>query len=151
VYKCPGPYTIQVAEFTGRSGINESESQFDKRMEKLSPLKTAHDDAEYLADVLSHYSAWIGGQRVYVYHDRTSSKVLIGSFRSSDDPELRAVAKRLVDEVPPEVAQDKRIKHPLPLTTVLLGTPEGMNLYDSMVQRTSNIMPPFIPFPSKTK
>ena len=76
----PGHYTIQVASFTGHSAYaitGQGMSEFHKIINPHdSPLQTAHDDAEKLADRLSR-SPEIKqlGQPVFVYHDRTSSRV----------------------------------------------------------------------------
>ena len=53
----------------------------------MSPLKTAHDDAERMADKLAK-SPEIQrlGQPVFVYHDRTSSRVFVGAFNSPTTP-----------------------------------------------------------------
>ncbi|MHB1560348.1 MAG: hypothetical protein ACYC61_23095 [Isosphaeraceae bacterium] len=93
---CPGTYTLQVAQFTGRSafdlngnGNSLATSIIDP---KSSPLRTAHDDAERLADNLSRSSEFRKlGVPVYVHHDRTSSRVFVGSFSAPDDPRLSFV------------------------------------------------------------
>ena len=97
---CPGAYSLQVAEFSGRSGF-----KFDPKMPEHqilgplqnSPLRTAHDDAERMAEKLAN-SPEIRqtGQPVYVYHDRTSSKVFIGAFNSPQDPQAIQVRNYLV-------------------------------------------------------
>ena len=57
---------------------------------RTSPLQTAHDDAERMADKLAR-SPEIQrlGQPVFVYHDRTSSRVFIGAFNSPTGPRDR--------------------------------------------------------------
>ena len=48
---------------------------------------TAADDAEKLADALAKDpEVQRTGFQPYVYHDRTSSKVMIGAFQSPQDP-----------------------------------------------------------------
>ena len=55
VYHCPGKFSLQIAEFTGRTTFNTAG---DKRFMgmlslKSSPLATAHEDAEKLAAALA--------------------------------------------------------------------------------------------------
>ena len=51
------------------------------------PLGRAYDDAEKLADGPGQGPrVRKTGQQPYVYHDRTSSKVLLGAFNAPDDP-----------------------------------------------------------------
>jgi hypothetical protein len=87
---CPGRYSLQVAEFTGRSAIQFGNQKLvTPLLPDLheSPLQTAAADAERLAERLAK-SPEIQKLRqpVYVYHDRRSSKVFIGSFDSDRDP-----------------------------------------------------------------
>ncbi len=98
---CPGHYTIQVAQFAGHTAYNLSggeESKFDKFInERKSPLRTAHDDAERLADRLAAMPEVKQlGLPVFVYHDRTTSRVYVGSFNSADDPNASAVHQELI-------------------------------------------------------
>jgi hypothetical protein len=99
IFQCPGRYTLQVAEFTGRSEIvtKATDSKlFDSASLRKSPLMTAMDDAEHLADVLGKDSELArAGYQPYVYHDRRSSKVMVGSFNRPDDP----AAGKLRDEL----------------------------------------------------
>ncbi len=64
---------------------------------QTSPLQTAHDDAERLADKLAR-SPEIKqiGQPVFVYHDRTSSRVFVGAFNSAKDPAIVPVHNELL-------------------------------------------------------
>lgn len=101
IANCPGHFTIQVANFTGHSGYaidRASESAVAKFLDShKSPLKTAHDDAELLAESLSKMPEIKQlGLPVYVYHDRTSSRVYVGAFNSTDDPNALAVHERLL-------------------------------------------------------
>ena len=100
IYNCPGRYTIQVAEFGGRAVFNPSEkdaSLFDGSWLKKSPLMTAADDAEQLAENLSRDpEIQRTGAQPYVYHDRTSSKVLIGSFQDPKDPSASKLHETLL-------------------------------------------------------
>lgn len=94
VTHCPGRYSLLIADFTGRSTFKTQDDQFKAlRFLKTSPLATAADDAEQLADKLAKQPEVRKlGQPLFVYHDRTSSKVYIGSFEAADDP--KAVALR---------------------------------------------------------
>jgi hypothetical protein len=97
---CPGDYSLQVAEFSGRMGFDlNAAAGLPPILAPLrsSPLQTAHDDAERMADKLGK-SPEIQrlGVPVYVYHDRTSSRVFVGSFRSEDDPAFTAVRNELL-------------------------------------------------------
>lgn len=90
VFRCPGRYSLQVAQFTGRSVFNPSEKDdrwFGDNWHKKSPLATAYDDAEELAALLAKDpKVRAAGAQPYVYHDRTSSKVMLGSFGTPNDP-----------------------------------------------------------------
>jgi hypothetical protein len=101
IANCPGHFTLQVAQFTGRSTFDiygQGMSTFKDIINPTSsPLQHAHADAERLADRLSK-SLEIRqlGQPVYVYHDRTSSRVFIGSFNLAEDPAAVAVREGLL-------------------------------------------------------
>jgi hypothetical protein len=100
IANCPGPFSLQVAEFTGRSAfIFNHNTPVKQVLSNLndSPLRTAHADAEKMAERLAN-SPEIRqtGQPVYVYHDRTSSKVFVGSFNSPQDPAAGALRNFLV-------------------------------------------------------
>lgn len=90
IYNCPSRYTLMVAEFGGRSIYNPTESDprlLDSMWLKKSPLLTAADDAEKLADTLAKDpEVKQTGCVPYVYHDRTSSKVMLGAFNDPRDP-----------------------------------------------------------------
>ncbi|HZW30797.1 MAG TPA: hypothetical protein VFF52_08835 [Isosphaeraceae bacterium] len=97
---CAGSYSLQVAEFSGRSGFDFHGVGGPPPIvqpENTSPLKTAHDDAERMADKLGR-SPEIQrlGVPVYVYHDRTSSRVFVGSFASENDPAFTTVRNELL-------------------------------------------------------
>jgi len=85
---CPGRFSLQVAEFSGRSTFNEKDERFQGILNlKKSPLATAAEDAEHLAAKLSKDpDIQKLGQPIYVYHDRTASRVYIGSFNDWQDP-----------------------------------------------------------------
>ncbi len=88
IFNCPGRYTIQIAEFGGRSTFNTQDGRFhDPGSLKSSPLVSAASDAEKLASALAKDpEIQRTGFQPYVYHDMTSSKVMIGAFQSPQDP-----------------------------------------------------------------
>ena len=99
---CPGHYSLQVAQFTGRTVYGDPKDQglmakMDVFAAKRSPLYTAAADAEKMAEKLAKdpYIRQLG-QPVYVYHDRTSSQVFIGSFESPGDPAASELHKQLL-------------------------------------------------------
>ena len=101
VANCPGHFTIQVAQFSGHSAYDltgQGMAAFkDVINPRKSPLQTAHDDAEKLADQLARSPELKQlGQPVFVYHDRTSSKVYVGAFNSTEDPNTIAVHQELL-------------------------------------------------------
>ena len=100
IYHCPGRYTLQVAEFGGRSVFNPSDKDprlLDGAWLSKSPLLTAADDAEKLAEKLAKDpDVQRTGYQPYVYHDRTSSKVLMGSFNAPNDPAAVQLREKLV-------------------------------------------------------
>src|SRR5262249_9183311 len=97
---CPGQYSLQVAQFSGRSvfDLNPGKSSpIALASLRDSPLQTAHDDAERMADKLGRAPEIQQlGLPVYVYHDRTSSRVFVGSFQSEQDPAAIAARTELV-------------------------------------------------------
>ncbi|WP_435009511.1 hypothetical protein P12x_000765 [Tundrisphaera lichenicola] len=97
---CPGRFTLQIAAFTGRSTFDpENDPRFKGVMAAMkSPLATAADDAERLADALSKDKDIVKtGFQPYVYHDRFSSRVTIGSFNSPNDPAAQKLHDRLIE------------------------------------------------------
>jgi hypothetical protein len=76
---------------------------------KKSPLATAADDAERLADKLSRNSEFQKlGQPVYVFHDRAASRVYVGSFGEKKDPAAVDVRDALLKLAIPLVVADKK-------------------------------------------
>jgi hypothetical protein len=113
IANCPGRFSLQVAEFSGRSTFNPNDERFQEGIKgmmflKKSPLATAADDAEGLADKLTKHPEF---QKlhlpVYVYHDRTSSKVFVGSFESEKDPSAVGIRDALLKMAVPLVTADK--------------------------------------------
>lgn len=100
INNCPGKYSLQIADFAGRTTFDtKTDRRFQSMLSlKSSPLATAHADAEKLAANLAKDKDIIAlGVQPYVYHDRTSSKVMIGAFNSPNDPQAVAVRKRLLE------------------------------------------------------
>ncbi len=98
---CPGHFSLQVAQFSGRTSydLNAMSGHPSTNLLNLkeSPLKTAHDDAERMADKLSRAPEIQRlGQPVFVYHDRTSSRVFIGTFNSPNDPAIGSMRNELL-------------------------------------------------------
>jgi hypothetical protein len=100
VYQCPGRYTLEVANFSGRATFNvDGATRMGDLGLKRSPLATAAEDAEKLASALEKAEEIRAlGEPVYVYHDRTSSRVMIGSFSSPSDPKAIRVHDALVKQ-----------------------------------------------------
>ncbi len=98
IANCPGQFSLQVAQFTGRSTFNEKDENFRGVMSlRSSPLRTAADDAERLAATLTKdKEVQQLGQPVFVYHDRTASRVFVGSFDSDRDPQAGNVRESLL-------------------------------------------------------
>ena len=97
LFNCPGRYTVQVGEFSGRSTIAGRETRMvDDKGLKSSPLMSAAEDAQKMADALAaDPEVTRTGYRPYVYHDRSSSKVTVGSFDSPNDPAAVALRQAL--------------------------------------------------------
>jgi hypothetical protein len=100
IVNCPGRYSLQIAEFSGRSMYTTlSPLQLTNVYadHSQSPLKTAHSDAERMADKLAKDPEFQRlGLPVYVVHDRSSSRVFVGSFDSPRDPRAHQIRERLV-------------------------------------------------------
>jgi hypothetical protein len=88
IANCPGRYSLQVAEF--RRGADEAERLADKLAKDptISRLR----------------------QPVYVYHDRTSSKVFIGSFDDPRDTAAAALRNQLAQDAPAISSKNNRGK-----------------------------------------
>lgn len=114
VLKCPGPYSLQVAEFVGRSTFDTNKDQhlFTPGFLKQGPLAKAADDAEGLANALAKCASLDKRFQPYVYHDRTSSKVFLGSFQGPNDPALGLLRGQL-DKVSNELVMKRYTMLPL--------------------------------------
>ena len=84
IYNAPGPYTLVVARFIGRSTFDQNDKEFlDDSKLKTSPLAKATDDAELMAAELNKDPQLKqAGYSAYVYHDRKKSVVTLGSFNT---------------------------------------------------------------------
>ncbi len=114
ILHCPGQYTLSVAEFTGKSMAIAQDARFldPQKVFGKGTLATASEEAEKFAAALAKNPALARTPyRPYVYHDRYSSRVTLGSFRAPDDPDAQALRK-LLNEVPIEVATGKSSKVP---------------------------------------
>ncbi|HKM54755.1 MAG TPA: hypothetical protein VJY33_15205 [Isosphaeraceae bacterium] len=118
IVNCPGRYSLQIAEFAGRSTFNDKDERFQGILSlKKSPLATAASDAEHLADRLANDpDIQKLRQPIYVYHDRTASRVFFGSFNTEKDPaavevrdELLKLAVPLLDRKRPTGGLDTMI------------------------------------------
>jgi len=100
IANCPAPFSLQVAEFSGRSTYDFNNPAAPGHILpnlRESPLITAHNDAERMAERLAKAPEIQRlGLPVYVFHDRTTSKVFVGTFNSPQDPAARPVRDELV-------------------------------------------------------
>lgn len=102
IANCPGRYSLEIAQFSGRSTFDVKDDNFKENIKGMmylrsSPLRTAASDAEELAAaVMKDQEVRKLGQPVYVFHGRTSSQVFLGSFQSDRDPTAVQVRERLV-------------------------------------------------------
>lgn len=95
-----GKYTLVVATFTGKSQTAVGESKFKKLTESFkltNSLGEAAEGAWMTAKMLRE--GQVDGQNrgkkfdAYIYHDRYSSYVTVGSFENSKDPRIEQVAQ----------------------------------------------------------
>lgn len=99
IVNCAGRYSLQVADFSGRTSYQFNGQVNPTALSNLrtSPLQTAAADAEKMAEKLAHLPQFQNlGQPVYVYHDRTSSRVYVGSFDRPDDPKAARMREELL-------------------------------------------------------
>jgi hypothetical protein len=103
IINCPGRYSLQVAEFDPRfTDELNPELTHAQNLAKLkkSPVHSAHDDAERLAERLAKASEIRTlAQPIYVFHDRSASKVFIGAFDSPQEPQALAIRNQLIRAV----------------------------------------------------
>ncbi|WP_406695744.1 hypothetical protein V5E97_32560 [Singulisphaera sp. Ch08] len=108
LYNCAGNYTLEVANFSGRASFEVAGTQSlgDLGLKK-SPLITAAEDAEKMAQSLAKSEEIRQlGQPVYVYHDRSSSRVMIGAFNAPNDPAAVQLRERLLRLAVPLIQAD---------------------------------------------
>lgn len=104
IFNNPGPFTFQITEFGGREAIYMNGAQApltDKDLES-SPLRTAAQDAQNFAEALARNPEFRKlGLKTYVYHDRTCSRVTVGSFQSLDpqSPAAQKLKAQMMDIV----------------------------------------------------
>jgi hypothetical protein len=100
VANCPGRYSLQIADFAGRSAYDfnpKGGSSLHLWNLHESPLQKAAENAVKMAETLARAPEIQRlGQPIYVYHDRTRSKVFIGSFNSPDDPMAATTRAELI-------------------------------------------------------
>ena len=89
LYGCPGKYSVVVATFAGRTYVAFNKQKLDKFINDLETkdtdrLERAAVDAMELAKALRKH-----GWQAYVFHDRNSSIVAVGSFNTANDPWLQ--------------------------------------------------------------
>jgi len=100
IVNCPGRYSLQIAEFSGRSTYMLNPFQQPLHLLpnlKDSPLREAADKAERMAEKLAKDGEFQRlGQPVYVVHDLTSSRVFVGSFDAPQDPRAAEVREKLL-------------------------------------------------------
>ena len=101
IRNCPGRYTLEVANFEGRKALQADGGELQLKGRNpfaKSPLATAADDAERLADSLAKDKLiQQTGYEPYVYHDRFSSRVTMGSFDTPNDAKAKQLHDRLVE------------------------------------------------------
>lgn len=121
--KNPAPYTLQVAEFTGRVSSDVNDPRFrNESFLKKSPLITAADDAEQLAENLQKCKSLDPSMKPYVYHDRVRSIVTIGEFNGPDDPRLEKLRKD-IPFIVGELLQRRFTQLPLAPANTLMPVP----------------------------
>jgi hypothetical protein len=103
VFGCPGRYSLQIAEFRGRTAILKNSSEASTKFAgffdlRKSPLAHAADDAEKLAaNLAKDKEVMKAGYMPYVYHGRDSSKVYIGAFNAPNQPEAVRLREHLLN------------------------------------------------------
>jgi hypothetical protein len=123
IAKCPGPYTLQVAEFLGRSSLDPHDPRItNEKFLRQSPLAAAADQAETLAASLAKCKSLDKRFKPYVYHDRTSSRVFLGSFQSPNDPAAKQLLES-INAISTELLTRKFTQLPLAPTGALTPTP----------------------------
>ncbi len=141
IVNCPGQYSLQVAEFTGRSAYQFGGQEFVAQSlpnVRTSPLRTAAADAEKMADKLAKDPDVARlGQPVYVYHDRSSSRVFIGSFNNERDPAAAQLREALMKLAVP-LADHKRSSNAVDTMIVPAIALTDVNAIKTKMQKTDS-------------
>ena len=99
LYENKGKYTVRVASYTGKSATRLDNSAFTKTLEaftvkslhkKMTSLDQADEDAKLLTQELRKRKI-----DAYMYKTRNESIVCIGAFDSANDPQIKAIQKKL--------------------------------------------------------
>lgn len=123
VAKCRGAYTLQVAEFLGRTSVDPKDPILtNDKFLRQSPLAAAADNAENLAASLAKCKTLDNRYQPFVFHDRTSSRVFIGSFDSPNDPAVKPLLESM-NAVSTELLKRRFTQLPLAPTGALTATP----------------------------
>ncbi len=124
IANCPGRYSLQIAEFSGRSAFQMNEVQQPTSLIPNlndSPLRTAHNDAEKVAEKLAKDPEFQRlGQPIYVLHDRLSSRVFVGSFDVEQDPKAAQVRAKLMTMAVPLLDRSPRGRGKNALDTMIV-------------------------------
>lgn len=134
--KNPKKYTIQVATLQGRSTVIPSNGGEDLQIEQRFTSRLSHqshfgldlagEDAEHLAAFLR--SRWNGTRdtiyEAYTFHSKFESIVTVGSFDTSDDPQIAQIIKHYEAKLVPDHLQisSERRRQPDPLSEEELET-----------------------------
>ncbi|GAB4138293.1 MAG: hypothetical protein Tsb009_06360 [Planctomycetaceae bacterium] len=100
--KNPGKYSLVVATFTGKSMTALNSRRFQKKFE-LFKVGNSLDEAGQQAWELAMALRKLWNIEAWVYHDRHSSMVTVGSFNTDSDPRIKSTAFRF---------QAKQRQHP---------------------------------------
>lgn len=109
VYRCPAPFTLVVADFSGDSQTVTGDTRFLSHGQNR--LVTAAEDAQKLADTLAkNDDIKRAGFEPYVFHDIRSSKVTLGAFKTPNDPAAQGLREMILRKV--QVKSGKKVAVP---------------------------------------
>jgi hypothetical protein len=97
----PGEYTLVVAHFAGKTFTGTERQSSALEFLKDDDLDIAGEQANELASALRQRlddTGRFNNLDAYVWHDRTSSVVTVGSFSSRNDPAIAHYVKRFAAE-----------------------------------------------------
>jgi hypothetical protein len=119
---CKKNYTVQVATFTGKTAMQVSTTEFDRRLLDKSSygLNRAGEDAEHLAAALRSRKV-----EAYVHHDRYESIVTVGSFDTPDDPLVTQIRREYWPQQQPDPANER--EEMLQPKTLMIATGDKRN------------------------